>query len=965
MDIPPIIKSSFLKVSLKRKGDLITAKDGGQPETISVGEDGNVLIADSSTASGIKWAPGGGGSAVWGGIAGTLSNQVDLQSSLDGKEPADPEIQTHLATTGNPHGTTKADIGLDNLTNDAQIPKNIGAASGSLIGFSGPGTPVEILPGTDNQVLTADSTQPSGVSWQNAPAGNAAWGAITGSLAEQADLDTALNTKSDTDHTHSPSQVGLGNVTDHKQVQAAPSSVNGNFVAWSDTTGDKVADSGKNASDFAASSHSHSPDQVSLGNVTNDAQIAKSLGTVKGSIVAFSASGTPVEILPGTDGQILAIDSTSPAGLNWVGNAAVANWQALAGKPEITIGDSSPAGCDTLANALASATSGTILVPPGIHSLAANRTLAAGVHMRVLREAIIHIEDGVTFSLNGTLEAGDYQIFSHDLSGKPFFAKACTITPRWFGAVGDNATDDAPALNWMVSSIAATTLAVLFTPGTYKISNDVTFPVNVQVKMSKGAIFSPATLAGNVGLTNADITPGGSETIAFSTSAKWVTGANTVFSSGAECIPGSYISADPGTGIWERRQVKHYHDDHYLRLVSPFSQNFAATHNWKYSSLDVSTTDTSGLEVGDFLYINGNTHIIGRVKDAATIQLVSHPPVTFTPSDYGAIGAWSRGVRIKVMGSFEAGASQVCTIGANTGVLKFGPGSIQFVRPEWWGAQVGTDESLGANNNLAIERAMHSCRMSESWPRGATVQFSNGTYRLQTGIVLPYGVYLIGASPGSCNNSFGGTTLWWVTPAVSPVALIMDASDYGKKTESPFGLISLNLNTANQPDYFTHTFAGYYNNKFLEIRDCNFTASSLGHRGDWNIYLNYCMDCKIIGNRLGGHSGIYANGGDGIITLNNVNGGYNWVTNSDFVTDSAWAKGSGWTISPAAAPNGRAVASGATATLSQTLSEQLIWAPAANGTLKLALWYTISECTSGGLTVSLGGVSKPTRTPPR
>jgi len=201
MDIPPIIKSSFLKVSLKRKGDLITAKDGGQPETISVGEDGNVLIADSSTASGIKWAPGGGGSAVWGVIAGTLSNQVDLQSSLDGKEPADPEIQTHLATTGNPHGTTKADIGLDNLTNDAQIPKNIGAASGSLIGFSGP--------------------------------------------------------------------------------------------------------------------------------------------------------GTPVEILPGTDGQVLAADSTSPAGLNWVDNAAVANWQVLAGKPEITIGDSSPAGCDTLANALA------------------------------------------------------------------------------------------------------------------------------------------------------------------------------------------------------------------------------------------------------------------------------------------------------------------------------------------------------------------------------------------------------------------------------------------------------------------------------------------------------------------------------------------------------------------------------------------------------------------------------------
>jgi hypothetical protein len=289
MDVPAIIKSSVPRAYLKKKGDLATATDDGQLDTVSLGPDGTVLTADSSQPTGFKWISGNG-SPTWGSISGTLSNQSDLENVLNGKEPANANIQAHIAAIGNPHGTTKAQIGLDNVTNEAQIPRNIGTAKGSLIGFSASGAPLEVPAGADAKVLTADAAQPSGVAWKDAPGGAPAWGNITGTLNSQTDLQTALQTKSDVNHTHISSQVGLGNVTDDKQVKAAATSVAGNLVSWSGATGDAIVDSGKKASDFAAVSHVHAPGQVGLGNLTNDAQVKKAPASIDSNLVAWSGT---------------------------------------------------------------------------------------------------------------------------------------------------------------------------------------------------------------------------------------------------------------------------------------------------------------------------------------------------------------------------------------------------------------------------------------------------------------------------------------------------------------------------------------------------------------------------------------------------------------------------------------------------------------------------------------------------
>lgn len=54
----------------------------------------------------------------------------------------------------------------------------------------------------------------------------------------------------------------------------------------------------------------YSKSDVGLGNVTNDAQIAKSIGTAKGDIIYFSGSGDPERLAIGSNGQVLKVSSS-------------------------------------------------------------------------------------------------------------------------------------------------------------------------------------------------------------------------------------------------------------------------------------------------------------------------------------------------------------------------------------------------------------------------------------------------------------------------------------------------------------------------------------------------------------------------------------------------------------------------------------------------------------------------------
>lgn len=66
---------------------------------------------------------------------------------------------------------TKSDIGLGNVTNDAQITKATFTAKGQIIGASASATPGALAAGTDGHVLTLDSTQTLGIKWAAAGGG--------------------------------------------------------------------------------------------------------------------------------------------------------------------------------------------------------------------------------------------------------------------------------------------------------------------------------------------------------------------------------------------------------------------------------------------------------------------------------------------------------------------------------------------------------------------------------------------------------------------------------------------------------------------------------------------------------------------------------------------------------------------------------------------------------------------------
>ncbi len=61
-----------------------------------------------------------------------------------------------------------------------------------------------------------------------------------------------------------------------------------------------------------------SPSSVDLGNVTNDAQIAKSIVDAKGDLIVGTADNTVTRLpVGGTEGHVLTVASSATCGLEW------------------------------------------------------------------------------------------------------------------------------------------------------------------------------------------------------------------------------------------------------------------------------------------------------------------------------------------------------------------------------------------------------------------------------------------------------------------------------------------------------------------------------------------------------------------------------------------------------------------------------------------------------------------------
>jgi hypothetical protein len=174
--------------TLTTHGDLLT-HDGLAEARLPLGSNGDVLTADSTVTLGVKWAAagGGGGTAVDdGSMVGSMraylphpqkipaiqaGTNVTIVENALGPIISAAGGSVSFAIPANPTGKTAAAGSASTaIRSDAVIAQGIVTTKGDLLTRDA-STAERLAVGTNGHVLTADSTQATGIKWAAAPGG--------------------------------------------------------------------------------------------------------------------------------------------------------------------------------------------------------------------------------------------------------------------------------------------------------------------------------------------------------------------------------------------------------------------------------------------------------------------------------------------------------------------------------------------------------------------------------------------------------------------------------------------------------------------------------------------------------------------------------------------------------------------------------------------------------------------------
>jgi hypothetical protein len=171
------LADAILKTIVDAKGDIIAATGADAVSRLAVGANGTVLTADSSQATGVIWS-----SAPGGGIAATI---VDAKGDLIAATAADTVTRLPVGANNTVLTADSAEsTGLKwSAAPGGGIPATLVDVKGDVIAATGADTVARLAVGTNNQVLTADSAQSTGLRWATPSSGGAIGGTYNVKLA--------------------------------------------------------------------------------------------------------------------------------------------------------------------------------------------------------------------------------------------------------------------------------------------------------------------------------------------------------------------------------------------------------------------------------------------------------------------------------------------------------------------------------------------------------------------------------------------------------------------------------------------------------------------------------------------------------------------------------------------------------------------------------------------------------------